>query len=891
MAGDLENKVLELERKLKILEAQNTRLSERLTRIRNIYENTTIGLYQTNPEGEILAINQPLMKMMGFNNLQEIQENNLNNDQLISKIDRKAFMEKIDNDGQIIGHETAWIKKDGSTMFVRESSRAIKDKNGKTLYYEGTVEDITDQKIKTDALFESENKYRRLVELLPFGVIIHKNGIVEYANDQAGNIMQVSKKIVFKGKNIFNYLHPSYHKTTIERLKRSLSDFSLANTSEQIYITSTGKEIFVDATTIPFKSGDETLFVTIFSDISDRKQSEKELKLSEITYRGILNNISDAIFIQDQHGSMIDVNKTTENMFGYENNYFIGKKPIDFSSENKNDFVEVEQKLSNAFNGKRESLKFWAKKSDGSDFRCEASLASGMYYDKKVVISVVRDISEQEEKERIILESQKKYKNLIDFAVGGILMGNQEGFIIDANSHMCSIFGRKRTEILGKHLNDGFFTKQSIKDKPLRFSDLKKGKPIISQREVLRPDGTILHVEMHSKILPNGTYQTIYHDISDRLRAEEETLKSKERAETLHKHKEALLRAIPDMLFTFKSDGTIVDFYSNSKHGLLASPSFFLNKNIHEILPSELAKTTEFYIKKILKTKRMNKYVYMLKINNEILHFDARMVYLSEDTTMAVVRDITDRMELIEDLEIAKKRAEENDKLKSAFLSNLSHEIRTPMNGILGFTDLLKDDISSEEKIDYIGIIENSCNQLLMILDDIIEISKIEAGIINKNLSNYEVHDFIKNLHDQMKGLVPKNKDIELKVSKTLTSKKINGVTDIIKLKQVLSNLISNAFKFTEKGYVEIGFEIISDTYIKFFIKDTGVGITKADIKKIFHRFVQIDNKFSSINSGSGLGLSISKAYVELLNGRIYADSKIGEGSTFYVTIPMVSYS
>ncbi len=287
----------------------------------------------------------------------------------------------------------------------------------------------------------------------------------------------------------------------------------------------------------------------------------------------------------------------------------------------------------------------------------------------------------------------------------------------------------------------------------------------------------------------------------------------------------------------------------------------------------------------------MNKYVYMVKVNNEILHFDARMVYLSEDTTMTVVRDITDRMKLIEDLEVAKKRAEENDKLKSAFLSNLSHEIRTPMNGILGFTDLLKDDISSEEKKEYIGIIENSCNQLLMILDDIIEISKIEAGIINKNLKSYEVHDLVKSLHDQMKGLIPKDKDIELKISKSTNSERINGVTDVIKLKQVLVNLISNAFKFTEKGHIEMGFEIISDTYIKYYIKDTGVGITKTDIKKIFHRFVQIDNQFSSINSGSGLGLSISKAYVELLNGRIYADSKIGEGSTFYVTIPIVSYS
>ena len=192
MAGELENKVLELERKLKILEAQNTRLSGRLSRLRNIYEHTTIGIYQTNPEGKVLEINQPLIKMMGYNSLEEIQESDLNNDQLISKTDRKEFMKMVDKEGQIIGHEADWIKKDGSIIFVRESSRAIKDKNGKTLYYEGTVEDITDQKIKTEALFESENKYRRLVELLPFGVIMHRNGIVEYRNSSALQVGELS---------------------------------------------------------------------------------------------------------------------------------------------------------------------------------------------------------------------------------------------------------------------------------------------------------------------------------------------------------------------------------------------------------------------------------------------------------------------------------------------------------------------------------------------------------------------------------------------------------------------------------------------------------------------------------------------------------------------------
>lgn len=236
----------------------------------------------------------------------------------------------------------------------------------------------------------------------------------------------------------------------------------------------------------------------------------------------------------------------------------------------------------------------------------------------------------------------------------------------------------------------------------------------------------------------------------------------------------------------------------------------------------------------------------------------------------------------------AKIKAEESDRLKSSFLANLSHEIRTPMNAINGFTELLLNTKTSEaEKLEYLNVIEKSGKNLVGIIDDLIEMSKIDSNQLTPNLTIVNLESCINELYETVKITI-KNKDIDFKLIQPKKPAKYNIITDDIKLKQVVINLLTNALKFTEKGSVTFGFEIDEEKeLINFTVKDTGLGIDEDNHKNIFDRFKRVDSDISIKVGGLGLGLAITKAYVDLLGGTISLDSKIGEGSTFYFSIPL----
>ena len=241
-------------------------------------------------------------------------------------------------------------------------------------------------------------------------------------------------------------------------------------------------------------------------------------------------------------------------------------------------------------------------------------------------------------------------------------------------------------------------------------------------------------------------------------------------------------------------------------------------------------------------------------------------------------------------LELVKARikAEESDRLKSSFLANLSHEIRTPMNAINGFTELiLNTKISESEKFEYLNVIEKSGKNLVGIIDDLIEMSKIDSNQLLPNLTVVNLESCVNELYETVKITI-KNNDIDFKLIKSINSAKFNVITDVIKLKQVIINLLTNALKFTEKGLVTFGFEIDEDkALINFSIKDTGLGIDANNHKFIFDRFKRIDSDISIKVGGLGLGLAISKAYIDLLGGSISLESEVGVGSTFCFSIPL----
>ncbi|WP_372947158.1 LytS/YhcK type 5TM receptor domain-containing protein [Mariniphaga sp.] len=244
------------------------------------------------------------------------------------------------------------------------------------------------------------------------------------------------------------------------------------------------------------------------------------------------------------------------------------------------------------------------------------------------------------------------------------------------------------------------------------------------------------------------------------------------------------------------------------------------------------------------------------------------------------------------ELKSAKEKAEESDRLKSAFLANLSHEIRTPMNAIIGFADLLNlDELDDKTRENYTQIIKNSGNYLLSIINDIVEISHIEAGQVELNDTEFDPGEFLDDVYSTFKVSVPAKKNLSIKLVKD--ESRISGKIkmDEIKLRQILMNLLNNALKFTEKGEICFGYEISDNAEITFFVRDTGIGIAPENQQFIFERFRQIDKGKSKINSGSGLGLSITKAYVDLMGGTIKLNSDLGKGSEFNITFPYFQHN
>ena len=250
-----------------------------------------------------------------------------------------------------------------------------------------------------------------------------------------------------------------------------------------------------------------------------------------------------------------------------------------------------------------------------------------------------------------------------------------------------------------------------------------------------------------------------------------------------------------------------------------------------------------------------------------------------------IARDITERKQMEDSLIEAKEKAEESDNLKTAFLHNISHEIRTPLNAIVGFSGLLSSpEIDAKKRNHFIDIILQSSDQLLLIIADIVDIATIEAGQAKISEKEIELNSLLKLLFDQF--LLKANKqNITLALNLFLPDTEIRIIADETKLSQVLSNLISNALKFTKQGNVNFGYQIKEDE-IEFVVEDTGIGIPAIMHSEIFKRFRQVESTTARQFGGSGLGLSISKAYIEMLGGKIWLDSELGKGSTFYFTIP-----
>ncbi|MDA3952495.1 MAG: transporter substrate-binding domain-containing protein [Bacteroidales bacterium] len=359
----------------------------------------------------------------------------------------------------------------------------------------------------------------------------------------------------------------------------------------------------------------------------------------------------------------------------------------------------------------------------------------------------------------------------------------------------------------------------------------------------------------------------------------------------------SMINAIPDLIFYKNKDNIYIgcnDAFCKFNNKLAAD---IIGKDDFKVFPEiEAKKYFETDSKIIYGNKIIRTESWETNKNGERFLLDTLKVPFSDDEgnplgIVGICHDITSRFKNEIDLKKAKEQAEESDKLKSSFLANMSHEIRTPMNAIIGFSDLLVDaDTEGDEREELVTHINNNCNTLLHLIDDIIDLAKIETNELTVFIKDTDINSILNELLDSFNKT--KNKIgkglIDIKMDTSSFKDNFYLQTDSNRLIQIISNLINNALKYTEKGFIKIGYKILYDLkVVEFSIQDTGIGIAKDKQQEIFQHFKKIESDNSKLYRGTGLGLTITQNLIEKLGGEIRVESEINKGSTFNFTLPL----
>jgi PAS domain S-box-containing protein len=733
------------------------------------------------------------------------------------------------------------------------------------------------------ALCESEERYRLIVEKSPNTIAIHSEGKLVYLNPAGAKLVGAKNVDDLIGRSILDVVHPDSRKNVIERIRQVASGKD-APLFEEKFVKLDGSVIDVEVIGIPTPYLGHLAIQVIVRDITLRKQAEKSLRENEEIFRNFMVYSPIYVFFKDKNIRALRLSNNYSEMLGKPLAELLGKNMNElFPSELAKSMVEDDAMI----------LK------EGKMITVEEELNGRYYTTIKFPIKIDEtptylagysiDITDHKKAEEALVESEMKYRQLVSRSPDGIFIVDLSGKFLSVNKTICDNLKYSEQALLSMRIWDIVPEKyQSIQKQ--RLIDVIKGNStnISADYEVIGKDGIAYPVEVLSVPYYKGKeiigFQGIARDVRERRHTEKVLRESEEKYHSIFEN-------IQDLYYESSMDGTIIEVspsISTLSHGQYKREDL-IGKSMYEFYsyPGE-----RDALMKALKTKGIiSDFEIHLKNRDGSLipcSVSSKLTFDEHGSPLKIIgsmRDISERKKSEAELISAKKKAEESDDLKTAFLHNISHEIRTPMNAIVGFSALLGEPgLDSVTQQAYIETIMQSSNHLLAIISDIVDISNIEANLVKTSKNEIDINSFLKSLCNQFQ---PKalEKGIKLDCESGLENSESLIIADSTKLTQVISNLINNALKFTDKGSVILYLKKV-ENILHFSVTDTGIGIPHDYHERIFDRFFQVNNTVSRIYEGTGLGLAISKAYVELMDGKIWLSSDPGTGTIFNFTIP-----
>ncbi len=602
--------------------------------------------------------------------------------------------------------------------------------------------------------------------------------------------------------------------------------------------------------------------------------------LGNLTFE-FLQSINDAVYILDQSGNVVQANDTFCKMLGYSVDEMLQLNAKDYNASWNNDKI-----LSTIRNlkGKTEIFEVVHRRKDGSSFDAEVS-AKGITLNKHdYLLCITRDITERKKAQTLIKESEKKFRALFENAMDAILLLDIKSFrIFDCNPATEEMFGKSRNQIIHSLIHEfspesqingenseelfNFYINKALSGEKIKFEwCFETGdRKILSEMNLYKVD-----------INGNSLLQLICKDITEKRKSEEQL---KILSQSINQSSSAVIITDLKGNIQYVNDTFCILTGYNKEEVIGQNPRFLKSgytsaetyKHLWESITSGKQWTGEF----LNKRKDGTLYWESARISpvknerGEITNF------------IGIKDDVTKLKKLLDEIRIAKAKAEETNRLKTNFLANMSHELRTPLVGILGCSSMIAEDTKEPLTLELANIISKSGQRLHETLNAILDLTRIESETLSVDLKPIDILPLIRASYElflneaKLKGL-SMYFDVE--------EDEILAFADSTMLKSVLTHLISNAVKYTENGGISIrAFKNENKIIIK--VVDTGIGIPDSYHDIIFEPFRQVSEGYNRQFEGSGLGLTLTKKYVKLMNGRIWFDSKLGEGSAFFVEL------